>query len=338
VAAGGTRRVEASVVSISWIPREAVEGMARLPFDAGMAAYDLPPPDRVAPGELLRLREAGAFRFANELRAFVEFDDDAGGRPVRWGSVGSGHIGTTTVAFGERDVTFRAVALPDLRPDPVVGPTSVRFVQTAGGRTGAPAPRRVRRPPFVQLAAPVAWTTLALTVERNGTSSWELAGASPFPRHWIYDAAGEHVAKSGLIDFETWWREAFGDQTPWGGRDSVAILHPAASELEREVSVLMMDGQPDMRRVATGDTLVRQGDPGDELFLLLDGVLSVEVDGTAVTEVGPGAVLGEMALLSDGRRRATLRAVTAVRVGVVPGSLIHRDALERIRRRREPEA
>jgi hypothetical protein len=38
--------------------------------------------------------------------------------------------------------------------------------------------------------------------------------------------------------------------------------------------------------------LVRQGDPGDELFLLLDGVLIVDVDGEPVAELGPGAVLG----------------------------------------------
>ena len=39
--------------------------------------------------------------------------------------------------------------------------------------------------------------------------------------------------------------------------------------------------------------LMRQGDPGEELFLLLDGILRVEVDGKAVADLGPGAVLGE---------------------------------------------
>ena len=43
---------------------------------------------------------------------------------------------------------------------PEVGDKWVRFVQTAGGRTGLPAPRRVRHPPFVQWRAPLAWTTL----------------------------------------------------------------------------------------------------------------------------------------------------------------------------------
>ena len=48
------------------------------------------------------------------------------------------------------------------------------------------------------------------------------------------------------------------------------------------------------------------------MYVLLDGVLSVEVDGAAVAQVGPGAVLGERALLEGGRRTATLRAMTAV--------------------------
>src|SRR3712207_7684612 len=39
--------------------------------------------------------------------------------------------------------------------------------------------------------------------------------------------------------------------------------------------------------------LTQQGEEGSELFLLLDGVLTVEVDGESLAEVGPGAILGE---------------------------------------------
>ena len=50
--------------------------------------------------------------------------------------------------------------------------------------------------------------------------------------------------------------------------------------------------------------LTEQGAVDGELFLLLDGVLVVEVDGAEVAEVGPGAVVGERALLEGepGRR------------------------------------
>jgi CRP-like cAMP-binding protein len=73
---------------------------------------------------------------------------------------------------------------------------------------------------------------------------------------------------------------------------------------------------------------------GDELFLLFDGVLAVEHDGRQVVEVGPGAILGEMALLEGGRRTATLRAVTRCRVAVVPGDRVDRTALAEVARRR----
>src|SRR6266498_2867734 len=85
------------------------------------------------------------------------------------------------------------------------------------------------------------------------------------------------------------------------------------------------------------ETLVEQGESGDELYLLLDGVLAVEVDGEEVAEIGPGAILGELAALEASKRTATLRARTRCRVGVVPADLIDRAALEKLAagRRRE---
>ncbi|HYY80807.1 MAG TPA: cyclic nucleotide-binding domain-containing protein, partial [Actinomycetes bacterium] len=113
-----------------------------------------------------------------------------------------------------------------------------------------------------------------------------------------------------------------------------AVVAAVESDLERRLSHLIIDAGPRWVRLAPGETLVEQGDPGDELFLLFDGVLSVEQDGKPVVEVGPGAILGEMALLEGGRRTATLRAVTPCRVAVVPGDRIDREALEQVARRR----
>ena len=44
-------------------------------------------------------------------------------------------------------------------------------------------------------------------------------------------------------------------------------------------------------RLEVDDTLTEQGDEGNELYLLLDGVLAVEIDGDTVAEIGPGAIL-----------------------------------------------
>ena len=322
-------RIESSVTSLSWIPSEAVRGMTKLPFELGVAHYDDPPPDVVE--DLQALRLADRFRFANELRAWIEVED---GRVVDHGHAGRGHIGSTTIQMGPKAVVFAAVAFPDLRPEPEVSDTAVRFVQTAGGRTGAPAPRTVRRPPFVQVVAPLAWSTLALTIRADGTSEWEMVGASPFPRHWIYDHTGALAAKTGLIDFKEWYRTAFGRHSPWGDEDSPALVTVAETALERELSVRIMQSgaKPKILHVAPGDTLVNQGDRGDSIFLLLDGVLDVEVDGEKLAEVGPGAILGERAVLEGGARTATLPAVTRAKVAVATAAQMDTDVLAEVSR------
>jgi len=48
--------------------------------------------------------------------------------------------------------------------------------------------------------------------------------------------------------------------------------------------------------------------------LLLDGLVQVEANGTELARLGPGSVLGERASLEQGRRTATVRAVTDCRV------------------------
>lgn len=323
-------RFESSVTSLTWIPLEAVEGITRLPFSARIAHYDPPPPD-VLKG-LEQLRATDRFRFANELRAWIEV---AGGRVVGYGQGGAGWIGATTVRVGPLGVTVPAVAYPDLRAVPAVRPESVTFVQTAGGRTGLPMPRLGSGWPHV--AAPPAWTRLSLTLRADGTSEHALAGASAFPRHWVYDASGRLVAKSGLIDFARWAKTALHD-SPWGGGDAPALVAAAETALERVLSAVVIDSRPAWQRLAAGDVLVRQGDQADVVFLLFDGLLDIEIDGVPVAQVGPGAIVGEAAGLAVKRRSATLRAATGCRVARVPGTTLDSAALARLAEARRPPA
>ena len=313
---------------MSWIPSEAVHGLTKLPFASGVARYDVTPPDQIGtPGTTLEeLREADRFRFANHLAAWIEVDD--GGNVVDAGYDGGGLLGSTTLNLG-RGISIAAVGLPDKQAEPEHGAGWVRFLQTAGGRTGVPAPRTVRRPPFVQYHAPIAWSTLALTMHTDGTAEGRLVGASPFPRHWVFDSDGMLIAKTGLIDFTAWYKHAFGDHTPWGDLDSPALVTAVESALERELSGAIMGGstKPTVRRVAAGATLVQQDDEGDEVYVVLDGVLGLEIDGRELAEIGPGAVVGERAMLEGGRRTATLRAVTACKVAVATAADAHHRAL-----------
>jgi Cyclic nucleotide-binding domain len=318
--------IESSVISVSWIPSEAVTGMTKLPFEVGFTHYDNPPPDVIE--DLEGLGTADGFRFANRLGAWIEVQD---GRIVDHGYTGGAVMGTTTVRLGKQ-ATFAAVGFPEIRRDPEISATSARFVQTAGGRPAIPAPRRVNHPPFVQLKGPTVWTTLALTLNTDGSARFELAGASPFPRHWIYDADGKLAQKAGLTDFKEWYRRAFGKHTPWGDEDSKALVTTAETALERELSHLIMRGgdKPKIKKLRKHKTLIEQGERGDEVFLLLDGMLAVEVDGKSVAELGPGAILGERAALEGGVRTATLRAVTKCKVAVVPSARVDPDTLSEL--------
>jgi hypothetical protein len=320
-------RHESSTTSVSWIPSEAIPGLMRLPFDLGPVHYDDPPADQLVDREALS--RSGAVRFVNELRVWVEVEDSA---IVRHGHAGRGWIGRTKLGFGSRQILFPAIAFRDLRPDPQVSTHSVRFVQTTGGRVSLPLPRKVNRPPFVMIMAPLVWTTLALTINADGTSTDEVVGASPFPRHWVYDRAGKLCKKVAVTDFKTWTGDIFGERTPWGAEDSPALVTEVETALERELSQTIMRGgtKPKVRKLAKGEILVEQNEPGGELFLLLDGVLAVEVDGQPLAEVGPGAILGERALLEGGKRTATLRALTPGRVAVATAEQISPDALAEV--------
>jgi hypothetical protein len=317
-------RVESSVTSITWIPSEAISGMPKMPFEMGIAHYDEPPPDRI--DDLEALHENDLFREANELKAWIEVED---GKIVDQGYSGQGRIGVTRIKLGPREVAFAAVQYPLLQAEPDVGEDWVKFVQSAGGHMGLPAPRRVSGKPFFRIKSASAWTTLQLIIYADGSSKHSVTGASPFPRHWIYDKDGQLVEKSGVVDFATWYRESHGPNTPWGEEDSPALVTAVESELERELSASIMRGDAKLERrtVGEGETLVEQGAEGNELYLVLDGMLAVEVDGEPVAEVGPGALLGERALLEGGKRTATLRAATPVRVTVVPADAIDESAL-----------
>src|SRR5262245_53168242 len=88
--------------------------------------------------------------------------------------------------------------------------------------------------------------------------------------------------------------------------------------------------KPAVRTLAPGAVLVGAGDAGQSLFLLLDGVVSVEANGNVLAELGPGAVVGERALLEGSLRTATLTPVTPIRVAEAVTDRIDRSALERL--------
>jgi hypothetical protein len=156
----------------------------------------------------------------------------------------------------------------------------------------------------------------------------------------VYGPDGKLALKSALTDDRLWLSESFGDRTPWGSHDHEAPVSMVESDLERQLSTDIMQpgSRPEIRRLPIGAVITRQGEPGDELFLVLDGVVGVDVDGARLGEVGPGATLGERAILEGGRRTSTLTAITPVRLAVVPVAAIDINRLAQLAElhRREP--
>jgi CRP/FNR family transcriptional regulator, cyclic AMP receptor protein len=69
--------------------------------------------------------------------------------------------------------------------------------------------------------------------------------------------------------------------------------------------------------VAEGKVLTRQGESGSEFFVIVDGEVSVTKDGQEIRTLGSGDFFGEIALLEDTPRTATVTAKTPLRFFVL---------------------
>lgn len=80
----------------------------------------------------------------------------------------------------------------------------------------------------------------------------------------------------------------------------------------------------ELQNVSPGVNLTGEGASGYEFFVLRDGTATVTVDGTEVRTLGPGDFFGELALLGDGRRTATVTTASPARVLVLFGTEFRR--------------
>jgi CRP-like cAMP-binding protein len=76
--------------------------------------------------------------------------------------------------------------------------------------------------------------------------------------------------------------------------------------------------------VAAGTVIVREGERADAFFTLLEGAAVVERDGLPIACLGPGAIFGELALLTYTRRTATVTTTAPSRMQIVPVSAFRR--------------
>lgn len=129
-------------------------------------------------------------------------------------------------------------------------------------------------------------------------------------------------------------------------------IAPERVALLRGVPFLAVLPEPTLERLATllepvaanpGETVVTEGEAGDRFYVVEDGTLEVVAGGSAVSELGAGDYFGEIALVRNVPRTATVRAKTAARllalerdefVAAVTGHAPSADAADAVVRRR----
>ena len=97
----------------------------------------------------------------------------------------------------------------------------------------------------------------------------------------------------------------------------------------RSVPLFETMSEQDLRKIATfatedsapaGATLMREGDYANDMVAIEDGTAEVLRDGRSIGTLGPGDVFGEMALLDEDRRTATVTATAPMRLLVMTGA------------------
>ena len=94
-------------------------------------------------------------------------------------------------------------------------------------------------------------------------------------------------------------------------------------DLIRDLPLFELCSKRDLRRIAAlgeertvdeGTELIREGEPGAEFFVVVEGEVEVRRKGRRIRQLGAGSFVGEIALLSQSPRTATVVALTRLHV------------------------
>jgi flavin reductase (DIM6/NTAB) family NADH-FMN oxidoreductase RutF len=133
---------------------------------------------------------------------------------------------------------------------------------------------------------------------------------------------GDHSLFLGRVEYVR-----YGEGTPLlfhgGGYGRVAGNPRVFSSLPPELLQPILDAGVE-REIEEGEAIMRAGEPGDAMVLVVEGTATIERGGRKVP-VAPGELVGEIAVLDGGPRTATVVADTRVRI-----LEIGRDALMRV--------
>ena len=153
------------------------------------------------------------------------------------------------------------------------------------------------------------------STDRTETLSLAAAGMFPAPRK---------IAKDGLVPPEL---------------ERIVLRAMAKNPSDRYPTVVAMrddllrfmrgGGDFPHKTFSAGETIVREGEQGEAAYILVAGTCEIRKDFPSGTEtlqtIGPGAVFGEMAILTEGPRTATVVAMEATTVLVVTGAILEQE-------------
>jgi NADH dehydrogenase len=122
-----------------------------------------------------------------------------------------------------------------------------------------------------------------------------------------------------LSGFVAWllWRGIYLSKFPgWDRKIRIFVDWMTDLLLPRDVTQLRIFPPREVRRehFEPGEAVFLKGDLGDRVYFVVKGEADVEIDGERVSSVADGAVFGEIALISNQPRLATIRARTALDV------------------------
>ena len=142
------------------------------------------------------------------------------------------------------------------------------------------------------------------------------------------DAEVKLITDPSVAQFPVPMVSAWGRKPEAGGRGSTGSMRVAprtesAIDWLRAAPLLEGCTQADLSRVASlarridadaGQALTTEGDPGDTFYLIATGHATVTRGGVRLASLGPGSYFGEVAILEQGPRTATVTADTPMRL------------------------
>jgi CRP-like cAMP-binding protein len=125
------------------------------------------------------------------------------------------------------------------------------------------------------------------------------------------------ITVAAMVASGLWFRQLGGDTSPPPDHVVTRVVAdpvfehvggPAAARLAERINVV---------RAEVGDVIITEGEPGDRYYLIVDGSVVVTIRGDVVSTMGAGESFGEIALLRDVPRTATVTCITPVELFAV---------------------